>query len=276
MKLVFPNSCLKIVLQAAVAVTLTLDATAQTGDAQTTSNLQAPFSNAELLELDEWIANLKTYLETLKLYDVNTLKGSTHAERLKSQDWLYENLAEDLVKHGINQDKLLKIADNNDTGVKEIIGPRAKLEAHFEDYFKLAEIAVIARVGDAIPNSAMTYAGPGFFNLEVTDILSATTNVDNIAVENSLNPHHRVLYKGRECVFLLSPTYTKHYILPNKDYPNLPEFLREDIPDNFLTSRFPTYCSSDGDIFSPDSYNGRHESITRSEILILAKTNPLE
>ena len=69
------------------------------------------------------------------------------------------------IEHGINKDRLLKIAGDG-ADVTELLGRHARYKAHFEDYLKIAEIAVIARVGDAIPNSPMTYAGPAFFNLE--------------------------------------------------------------------------------------------------------------
>jgi hypothetical protein len=273
MRLNSPNKRLKVFLQAAVAVTLTLEANAQTGSPQTTNNFDAQFSNAEVLEHEKSISNLKTYLETLKLYDINTLWGGTHKQRLKSEDKLYQILAQDLAEHGINKDRLLKIAGDG-ADVTELLGRHARYKAHFEDYLKIAEIAVIARVGDAIPNSPMTYAGPAFFNLEISNTLSAISRIDNISVVNSLNPHHRTLHTGQICVFFLSSTYTKHYISPEKEYPNLPDYLRENLPNNFLTSRYPTYCSLDGETFSPDSYSAEAEAITRSEILSMAKTNP--
>ena len=259
---------LKGLLKIAVVASLTLTACGQTDVSQTENNPSTPLSEVQTLELDKSIEELKGYLETLKLYDVDTVQGSTHNERLKSLDWLNHDLADDLVKHGIKKDKLLKIA-GTDTDVKKLVSPYHLGEASFEDYLKLAEIAVIARVGNPIPNGPSTYGGPGFFNLDVSDILSATTDVEKISVENSLNPHHRVLHTGQTCVFFLSPTYTKHFIAPGKEYPNLPDYLREDLPDSYLTSRYPTYCSKDGETF------GKYDhKITRSEILGLAKTIP--
>lgn len=268
MKLVMSIRHLKIILLAVATAGLALEMSAQT-----TNNSYAPFSDAENLEIDKQIEDLKTYLETLKIYDVNTVWGSTHRERLTSQDWLNRDMADNLVKHGVNRAKLLKIA-GNDAGVIKLLGRHARYEANFEDYLKLAEIAVIARIGDASPNSPMTYAGPGFFNLKISNTLSTASDIENIIVVNSLNSHHRKLHTGQDCVFFLSPTYTKHFIAPGKDYPNLPEYLREALPDSFLTARYPTYCSKDGETFSRDTQIGGPDHITRSEILSLVKTIP--
>jgi len=268
MKLVMCIRYLKIILLTVATASFALETSAQT-----TNNSHTPFSDAENLGIEKSIEDLKTYLETLKLYNVNTVWGSTRGERLMSQDWLNRDMADNLVKHGVNKAKLLKIA-GNDAGAIKLLGRHARYEANFEDYLKLAEIAVLARIGDASPNSPMTYAGPGFFNLKISDILSADSDIKNITVANSLNSHHRKLHTGQDCVFFLSPTYTKHYIAPGKDYPNLPEYLREALPDSFLTARYPTYCSKDGETFSRDTQIGGPDHITRSEILSLVKTIP--
>ena len=224
------------------------------------------------MAVDESVEELKHYLQSLKFVDVNEVRGNTHNERLDRQEWFYQTYANDFVKSGINKEKLLKVGIN-DEGVTKLVVRYFQGQASFIDYLSLAEIAVIARVGDAFPNSPMTYAGPGFFKLNVSGNLLATPDIENIAVVNSLNPHHRKLYTGRECVFFLSPTYTEHFISPKKEYPNLPEYLRKNLPDNFLTSRFPTYCSSDGEIFNRENHIGGPDDITRSEMLSLAKTN---
>lgn len=271
------RSLLKLLLQLNLVAVLILGACAQIERTEPTNDLLNPTvskADTDTISLDKSIEDLQIYLETLKLYDVNTLLGSTHIERLKSADWLTYNMAKDLVKHGIDKDKLLKITDN-DVGAAKLLGRRIQSEANFQDYLKLAEIAVIARVGDETQDSPEIYAGPAFFNLVISDILAATSDIENITVVNSLNAHHRRLYTGRECVFFLSPTYTKHFILREKEYPNLPDYLRENLPDGFLISRFPTYCLKEDEIFARASWGieGTDE-ITRSEILNLVKVIP--
>jgi len=265
---------LKNPLKITLAASLTFSACAQTNNSHTKNVSNTSLSQVQTLELDKSTEELKGYLETLKLYDVNTVRGSTHNERLKSQDWLNQNMADFLIEHGVNKNKLLKIAGNDD-GVMNLLGRRVRFEVRFEDYLRLAEIAVIARVADAVPNSPMTFAGPGFYNLDVTDILSATLDFENIVVMNATTSHSQMLHTGKECVFFLSPTYTKRYVAPDKEYPNLPDFLRDALPDNFLTSRFSTYCSPDGETFARESGSiGGPDEMTRSEIFGLAKTIP--
>jgi len=89
------RSLLKLLLQLNLVAVLILGACAQIERTEPTNDLLNPTvskADTDTISLDKSIEDLQIYLETLKLYDVNTLLGSTHIERLKSADWLTYNM----------------------------------------------------------------------------------------------------------------------------------------------------------------------------------------
>lgn len=264
------NSSLKYSLLILVVGAFIIESCAQVGTASLDDNSVQISSQTQDISDDQSVENLRHYFESLKLVDVETVSGDTHEERLKSQDWLYQSYAETIDAIGFNKEKLLNVA-GNDARVAKLINRYLIGEARFEDYLRLSEIAVIARVGHAVPNSPMTFAGPGFFKLDVSNNLLASPNIDNIVVINAYSSHMRSLQTGKECVFFLSPTRTTHV---NSRGPIIPNFLAEDLPDKFLVDSSPTYCSSDGKTFSSQSQVGGLDEINREEILDLANAIP--
>ena len=247
-----------------------IEGCAQSGTARLDKNSVQIRPQIQDIRDDQSVENLRHYFESLNLVDVKTVRGDTHEERLKSQAWLYQSYAETIDAIGFNKDKLLEAA-GNDARVAILVHRYLIGEARFEDYMRLSEIAVIARVGHAVPNSPMTFAGPGFFELDVSDNLLASPNIDNIVVINAYSSHMRRLQTGKECVFFLSPTRTKHI---NSRGPIIPGFLAADLPDKFLVDSSPTYCSTDGETFSSQSQIGGLDEINRKEILDLANAIP--
>lgn len=247
-----------------------IEGCAQSRTARLDDNSVEISSQTQDIRDDQSVKNLKQYFESLELIDVKIVSGDTHEERLKSQDWLYQDYAETLDAIGFNKEKLLKVA-GNDASVATLVNRYLMGEARFEDYLRLSEIAVIARVGDAVPNSPTTFAGPGFFELDVSDNLLASPYIDNIVVINAYSSHMRSLQTGKECVFFLSPTRSNHV---NSRGPIIPDFLVSDLPDKFLADSSPTYCSTDGETFSSQSQIGGLDEISRTEILDLTEAIP--
>jgi len=207
------NGCLRYSLLILFGGTVTIGGCAQSAPVDMSSKTQ-------IINDPTSVQDLRHYFESLKLVDLDTVQGNTQEERLKSQDWLYQNYAETLGAIGISKDKLLKVA-GNDAEVAKLVRRYVLGEARFKDYLQLSEIAVIARVGDAVSNSPMTFAGPAFFDLNVSDNLLDFSESDNIVVINAFSPHMRPLKTGQECVFFLSPTRTQNINLRDPIIPDL-------------------------------------------------------
>ena len=221
-------------------------------------------------EFGEQIEYVKYYLESINLVDVANVKGNTRNERLKSQDFLYTSYAKDLTLNGIGKKKLLKIAGSEENA-RALLDRYFNGKLNFNDYLNLTEVAVIAKVGTALPNSPKTFAGPSFFELEISNNLLSTTDTKDIIVMNAFSSHMRTLEEGKECVFFLSPTKTKHI---KSLGPIIPDYLLSNLPDNFLIDSFPTYCSSDSETFSSQTQTSGLDKIKKSQILSLKKVLP--
>lgn len=261
---------LKTSVKAVVVATLTFGGCALSETVDGTDNLPATASEAQQTGALESIEDMREYLESLNLVDVNSVRGSSDSERLESQASLYQSYARRLSTNGINKEKLLKII-KSDEGARIFLDRYFTGRARFEDYLNLSEMAVIARVGDALPDRPMTFAGPSFFELDVSNNLLETPDIKKIVVINAFATHMRTLETGKECVFFLSPTLTQHI---NSLESTIPEFLVRDLPSGFLMDSFPAYCSSDGETFSASTQIGGLKQIKKSEILNLAKTIP--
>lgn len=250
------------------------------GCVQTDSTQSIPSDNPSVqsvatpkdIELTQATERLKTYFEVLDFLDVDSLLGDTHEKRLKAQDRLFRIYAEDFAVRGIDKEKILRVAGNDD-GAKKLLERYSQFEFRFADYLSLAEVPVLARVGDPVLGFSEFGQEP-YFNLDITASLLDTPSPEKIVLEQAQNPHMRVLKTGMECVFFLSPTRTQYYHTYHDGFHSVPyqDFAKR--PKHFMNDVFTTYCSKDGQTFESQTFGGGRDTITKSEILRFTKTGP--
>lgn len=230
--------------------------------AASAASLRNDYSEGLGLAIEANAAEVADYLERHNIPDVNDVRGDSFEARRESQRFLIKSYSQMFAQRGMT---LKSLQDYAQTPAKapSVIKRLSGEPLRFDDAFALSEIAVLAKVGQALPGATLSFSGAPLFYLSEVTHLNGPSRESPISIRNALSAHDVVLYEGLECVFFLSPTFTAHKKAAQASDDNM------QFPPHLLEKAFAPYCLDADGMFSLTAVRLGKESVSRQKVLAL-------